>query len=80
MLHDSGPPDSLWADAFNTATYVHNKTPTKATDKRTPFEVRYGAKPDLAHLRAFGAPCAVVEPLEKLKKLDGPGDDVFLRW
>ena len=70
MLHDSGLPNSLWAEAFNTATYLHNRTPTRALDGRTPFAVRYGARPDLAHLRAFGAPCAVVEPLEKLKKLD----------
>jgi len=44
--------------------------PTKALDGRTPFEVRYSAKPDLAHLRAFGAPCTVVQLLEKLKRLD----------
>jgi len=43
MLYDSGLPDSLWAEAFNTATYVHNRTPTRALDGRTPFEVRYGA-------------------------------------
>ena len=28
------------------------------------------AKPDVSHLRAFGAPCAIVEPNEKLRKLD----------
>jgi len=38
-------------------------------DGRTQFEVRYGAKPGLAHLRAFGVPCAVVPPLEKLRSL-----------
>ena len=67
-LYDSGLPDYLWAEAFNTATYAHNRTPTRALDGRTPFEVRYGAKPDLAHLRGFGAPCIVVQPLEKLRK------------
>jgi len=51
-------------------TYVHNRTPTKALDRRTAFGVRYGAKPELAHLRAFRAPCAVVEPLEKSKEHD----------
>ncbi len=28
----------------------------------------YGVKPDLAKLRAFGAPCAIVGPSEKFKK------------
>jgi len=49
LTNDSGLQDSLWAETFNTATYVHNRTPTKALDGRTSFEVRYGAKPDLAH-------------------------------
>jgi transposase InsO family protein len=70
MLHDSGLPKFLWAEAFSTATYVHNRTPTKALGGLTPFEVLYGMKPDVRDLRAFGAPCAVVEPSEKLKKLD----------
>ena len=70
MLRDSGLPGSLWAEAFITAAYVHNRTPTKVLKGLTPFEARYGMEPDLAHLRAFGAPCSIVEPLEKLQKLD----------
>ena len=69
VLYNSGL-RILWAEAFNTVTHVRNRTPTRALDGRTPFEVRYGAKPDLAHLRALGAPCTVVQPLEKLRKLD----------
>ena len=70
MLHDSGPPKSLWEEAFNTATSVHNRTPTKALGGRMPFEVLYGAKSDVSHLRAFGTPCAIVELTERLRKLD----------
>lgn len=65
MLHDAGLPKSLWAEAFSTATYVRNRTPTKALDERTPYEMLYGVELDLAHLRAFGAPCALVMPSEK---------------
>ena len=64
MLHDSGLPKYLWAEAFSAATYVHNRTPTKALGGRTPYEVLYGMKPDVSHLRAFGAPCAIVNPNE----------------
>jgi len=70
MLKDSGLPDSLWAEAFVTAAYVHNRTLMRALKGLTPFEAHYETKPDLAHLRAFGAPCSIVEPLVKLKKLD----------
>src|SRR6267154_1452795 len=70
MLHDSGLPKFLWAEAFSTATHVHNRIPTRALDGLTPHEVLYSTKPDVTDLRAFGAPCAIVEPAEKLKKLD----------
>ena len=67
---DSSLPNSLWAEAFNTTTYVHNRTPTKALGSRTPFEALYGVKPDVSHLRAFDASCAIVEPTKRLRKLD----------
>ena len=50
MLRDSGLPGSLWAEAFITAAYVHNRTLMKVLKGLTPFEVRYGAEPDLVHL------------------------------
>ena len=70
MLHDSGLPKSLWAEAFNAAT-TDNKTPTKALGGRTPFEVLYGAKSDVSHLRAFSTPRAIVEPTERLSMTIG---------
>jgi hypothetical protein len=41
-VRDSGLPDSLWAEAFNTSMYVHNRTPTRVLGGRAPFEVQYG--------------------------------------
>lgn len=34
MLHDSGLPTGLWAEAYNTATYVRNRSLTAALDYR----------------------------------------------
>jgi len=48
MLHDTGLPKKLWVEAFSTATYLRNRTPTRALDGLTPFELLYGMKPDLA--------------------------------
>ena len=61
MLTDSGLPKSLWAEAFNTATYVQNSTLTRVLDGCTPYDMVYSVKPDLTDLRAFSAPCAIVE-------------------
>ncbi|UYV64622.1 hypothetical protein LAZ67_3001360 [Cordylochernes scorpioides] len=44
MLFDSGLPQSLWAEAVTTANYLHNRIPSKATDK-TPFELWTNRKP-----------------------------------
>ena len=69
MLHASLP-NSMWAEAFNTMTYVNNRTPTKALGSRTPFEALYGVKPDVSHVRAFNTSWAIVELTERLRKLD----------
>jgi len=39
-------PQVLWAEAYNAATDVHNGTP---------YEVLYGVKPDVLHLRIWSA-------------------------
>ena len=62
---------------ISTATYVRNRTLTNASDGRTPYDMVYGAKPDLADLRAFGAPCAIVEPGARLGKLDDRSTKCF---
>ena len=53
------------AEAYNRATYVRNRTPTRGLGG---LPARCGPKPDVVHLR--GAPCAVVKPQAKRKKLD----------
>jgi len=70
MLHDAGLPQILWAEAFSIVTYLRNRTPTRALDGLTPFELLYSMKPDLVDLRTFGAPCTIAEPSARLKKLD----------
>ena len=55
---------------FNTATYMHSRTPMKVLGSCTIFKVLYRVKPDVLHLHAFGVLCAIVEPKERLRKLD----------
>jgi transposase InsO family protein len=70
MLRDSGLPPRFWAEAMTTFMYLRNRTPTKPNDGKTPFELFYGMKPDVGHIRAFGCVAKVVLPSELLGKLD----------
>ena len=69
MLHESGAPMSLWAEAMLTACYLHNISPTRGQDC-TPYELWHGVKPDLAGLRVFGAPAYKHIPKQLRRKLD----------
>ena len=69
MLAASGVPKSLWADAVVTANYVRNRSPVSDRDK-TPYELFNGSKPDVSHLRTFGARCYAVIPKPLRTKLD----------
>ena len=47
----------LWAEAMSTANYIRNRLFSGAcnVEGKTPFEVITGKRPDLAHIRRFGA-------------------------
>ena len=57
MLSESQLPKQFWAEALSTATYLRNRSPTKAVEDVTPFEAWNGIKPDVKHLRVFGSLC-----------------------
>jgi transposase InsO family protein len=52
-------PPSLWAEAFNWATYIKNWLPHTALDGKTPYEILYNKLPTISHLRpsALAAMC-----------------------
>jgi hypothetical protein len=55
LLVSAHLPQTLWAEAAITATYLVNRLPTTANPgDKTPFEMLYGKPPDLAHLKVFG--------------------------
>jgi Reverse transcriptase (RNA-dependent DNA polymerase)/gag-polypeptide of LTR copia-type/Zinc knuckle len=55
LLHEASLPPSLWQEAMACAVYIRNRTPTKALGGKTPYQAWHGERPDLAHLRVFGA-------------------------
>ena len=55
MLVDASLPPRFWGEAVMCAAYVRNRLPCSANpNSLSPFEVRYGRRPDLRHLRPFG--------------------------
>ena len=60
MITASGLPEFLWEPAVAHAAYVRNRSYTMAITDKTPYEGWYGSKPNVAHLREFGAPVWVL--------------------
>ncbi|QRW09611.1 Transposon Tf2-1 polyprotein [Ceratobasidium sp. AG-Ba] len=64
-------PKYLWVEAFRHACYLKNRTYTHSlVEKKTPYELMYGVKPDVSALREFGSPCWVLDQSGKNTKLD----------
>ena len=70
MLSESKLPQSLWAESLSTATYLRNRSPTKAVKGKTPHEAYHGKKPDVGHLRVFGCTAYAHVAKDERKKLD----------
>jgi transposase InsO family protein len=71
MIHQNGLPYSLWKEAVAYATYLKNRSPTRAIKEfKVPDEVFWGKKPDVSHLQEFGKICWVLQQGGNLSKLD----------
>ncbi|KAE9033053.1 hypothetical protein PR001_g10331 [Phytophthora rubi] len=66
-MHHAGFPKSLWPEAMRNAVYVKNRVYNKGT-QGVPFEMMFGAKPDLHHIRKFGALAYVHVPVSPGRK------------
>ena len=70
MLFHAGLPLSFWAEAVNTATYLHNRSPISSLPGKTPYECWYHTKPHVSNLKVFGSICYVHTPDSMRRKLD----------
>jgi transposase InsO family protein len=72
MLNHAWLPRNLWGEAALTAAYLFNHTESRALPAgKTPYEMLHKVKPDLSHIRMFGARCFTRIPSELQQKL-GP--------
>lgn len=67
MLNSAALNESFWAEAVACAAYLRNRSPTKALDGKTPFEMFTGHKPVVKHLRVFGCIAVALEKGPKKK-------------
>ena len=67
MLVELHLPASFWSEALFTFLYVGNRSPTSSLpSKHTPYELWFGKKPDLSHLKVFG--CRAYVHVQKDKR------------
>ena len=69
LIHTTGVPKNLWVEAIAFVVYTLNRTTTISRSK-TPYEIWHKKKPNLSHLRVFGAKAFVHIPDKDRKKLD----------
>lgn len=70
MLLQAGLPQTFWAEAVWAANYVRNRCPSKSLGGKTPFEVRFGKKPNVSCLREFGCDVFVLDRTSAKGKFD----------
>ncbi|XP_037826345.1 uncharacterized protein LOC119614277 [Lucilia sericata] len=55
MMVHAGVNEYLWAEAVNTAAYIRNRCPSRQLENKTPYEMWFGRKPNVDHLKTFGS-------------------------
>jgi transposase InsO family protein len=70
LLFNSGMGKEFWGYAALTAVHIINRLPSSAHDQKTPFELWYGSRPSIGHLRIFGCKAYHHIPAATRTKLD----------
>ncbi|KAJ9526423.1 hypothetical protein QJQ45_009890 [Haematococcus lacustris] len=66
MTQAVGTPKHLWGEALRTAADLHNLNAVSGKPC-TPHELMFGVKPDVSHLRVWGCPAYVHDPMPASK-------------
>jgi hypothetical protein len=69
MLNEHRTPRRFLVDAINIVCYISNRIFLCSILHLTHFELRFGRKPSVSHLRPFGYKCFVLK-CENLDKFD----------
>nr|GEX78872.1 ribonuclease H-like domain-containing protein [Tanacetum cinerariifolium] len=66
MLADSLLSIPFWAEAVNTACYIHNRVLVTKPHNKTPYELLLGRTPSIGFMRPFGCPVNILNTLDPL--------------
>jgi len=80
MLAESGLHNKYWGEAFATANFLRNRSPSKVLSGRTPFEIINKRKPNLTALRTFGSKCYFKKNKSKKKLQDRGEKAIFVGY
>lgn len=70
MLIEANMPKEYWSEAIYTAVYLMNRSITSCVKDKTPAEIWYNVKPNIANLRIFGCTVFYHVPKQLRSKLD----------
>jgi len=80
MLDEYSTPRRFWCDAVASACFVSNRVFVRANLHKTPYELRFGRRPSVKHLRVFGCKCFVLKT-GSLDKFEAKSSDgLFLGY
>ncbi|GJT20251.1 putative ribonuclease H-like domain-containing protein [Tanacetum coccineum] len=71
MLADFKLPTTFWAEAVNTACYVHNRVLVVKPHNKTPYELFTGRTPALSFMSPFECHVTILSTLNYVGKFDG---------
>lgn len=54
LLIQAGLPPIFWAEAVNTANFIHNRSPVSKLDRKSPYQAWHGSAPDVGNFNRFG--------------------------
>ncbi|KAK2367599.1 hypothetical protein QL285_080866 [Trifolium repens] len=81
MLHAKKLPYYFWAEAMNTACYVHNRVTLSAGTSTTLYEIWKGRKSNVKYFHVFRSKCYILADREQRRKLDPKSDEgIFLGY
>ncbi|KAK2379434.1 putative mitochondrial protein [Trifolium repens] len=81
MLHAKSIPYHFWAEAMNTACYIHNRVTLRKGTSSTLYELWKERKPTVKHFHVFGSKCYILADREQRRKLDPKSDEgIFLGY
>jgi hypothetical protein len=78
ILNKHRTPRCFWVNAISTACYISNQIFMRSFLNLTPFELCFGYKPSVSHLRPFGCKCFVLKHGNMDKFESHFSDDILL--